>query len=77
MLIFVCNFLVTQLSSIVGTSGNAIPARTIHLAQVPRALALSCDHSMLAVNYDLNGSTFVSVFSVPSFLSNVRFYFVI
>lgn len=64
---------VIQLSDIVDRKGGeCIPRRTIPVPAAPYLLALSCDHSMLAVCYASNNSSFITIYSVPSFLSNVR-----
>lgn len=60
-----------QLSSIIQNGSEQVQARSIPLISPPISLALSCDHSMLAVNFIQNGTSFISVFSVKSFLSNV------
>lgn len=63
---------VIQLSRIVSDKDkDAIPSRSISLPVPPQAIGLSCDHSMLAVNFKQNELAFVTVFSVPSFLSSV------
>lgn len=56
---------------IIDKDKDVVPSRTIPLPVPPHAIALSCDHSMLAVNYKQNELAFVTVFSVPSFLSSV------
>lgn len=64
---------VIQLSDIVDRKGaECIPRRTIPVPAAPYLLALSCDHSMLAVCYASNNSSFITIYSVQSFLSNVR-----
>lgn len=48
-----------------------MPRRQIQLPSPPQMLSLSCDHSMLAVTYTLNGPAFIDFYAVQSFLSNV------
>ncbi|XP_037034125.1 nuclear pore complex protein Nup214 [Bradysia coprophila] len=65
------NLKVIQLSRIVSDKDKpAVPTRSIPLPVPAHSIALSCDHSMLAVNFKQNELAFVTVFSVPSFLSN-------
>ncbi|XP_031632633.1 nuclear pore complex protein Nup214-like isoform X2 [Contarinia nasturtii] len=46
-----------------------IPTRIINLPAEPYMLAVSCDHSMLSVCYTVNGTTFIDIYAVQSFLS--------
>ncbi|XP_031628108.1 nuclear pore complex protein Nup214-like [Contarinia nasturtii] len=46
-----------------------IPTRIINLPGEPYMLAVSCDHSMLSVCYTVNGTTFIDIYAVQSFLS--------
>lgn len=62
---------VLHLGDVVAASGDQIVGRTIPLPQPARAIALSCDHSMLAVNYTQNGSTFLTVYAVASLMASV------
>lgn len=48
-----------------------MPRRQLQLPSSPQMLSLSCDHTMLAVTYSLNGSAFIDFYAVQSFLSNV------
>lgn len=63
--------LVIQLSDIANNSHDQIKVRSIPLVSPAITISLSCDHSMLAVNYIQNGSAFISIYSVKSFLANV------
>ncbi|KAG4068236.1 hypothetical protein HA402_007756 [Bradysia odoriphaga] len=65
------NLKVIQLSRIVSDKDKpVVPSRSIALPVPAHSIALSCDHSMLAVNFKQNELAFVTIFSVPSFLSN-------
>lgn len=67
-----CVLLVTQLNDVINHKGtDTIPQRSISLPGAPYHLALSCDHTMLSVCFTANNSSFVTVYSVPTFLSNV------
>lgn len=50
--------------------------RTINIAGEPYLLALSCDHAMLSICYTLNGISFIDIYAVQTFLSNVSPLFV-
>ena len=50
---------------------ETIPKRTIPLPAPPQNIGLSCDHAQLAVSYSANGSSFIRVYDVKSFLSSV------
>lgn len=63
--------LVLHLGDVVAASGDQIVGRKIALPQPARSIALSCDHSMLAVNYTQNGSTFLIVYAVSSLMASV------
>lgn len=71
-IVFGC-FSVVQLSHLVNES-ETILARSIPLSSASHAIALSCDHKLLAVNFVQNGISFVTIFSVPSFMSAVSIY---
>lgn len=63
---------VLQLKDIIANNESpSVAVRTIGLPGVPYMLALSCDHSMLSVCYTDNGLSFLDIFAVQSFLSNV------
>ncbi|KAJ6648515.1 Nuclear pore complex protein Nup214, partial [Pseudolycoriella hygida] len=65
------NLRVVQHSRIIADKDKGvIPSRIIPLPAPPHTIALSCDHSMLAVNIKQNEIPFVVIFSVPSFLSS-------
>lgn len=66
-------FLVVQLTNIVGNKeSESVPIRTIPLPGTPKYISLSCDHSQLAVSILQNGTGFISIYSVASFLSTVN-----
>lgn len=50
---------------------QTVPYRTINLPGEPYSIALNCDHTMLSVCYTANGPTFMDIYAVQSFLSNV------
>lgn len=54
--------------------GSNVPRRQIQLSSTPQMLSLSCDHTMLAVTYSMNGSAFIDFYAVQSFLSNVSIF---
>lgn len=64
---------VAQLSDVIARKDVPnIPMRTIKIPGAPYMLALSCDHETLSVCYTMNGSSFIDLYSVRSFLSIVR-----
>lgn len=48
-----------------------ISVRSIYIPGEPYVLALSCDHTMLAVCYTMNRQSFMDVYAVQTFLSAV------
>lgn len=50
---------------------KTVPYRSINLPGEPYSIALNCDHTMLSVCYTVNGPTFMDIYAVQTFLSNV------
>lgn len=48
-----------------------ISVRSINIPGEPYALALSCDHTLLAVCYTVNRQSFMDIYAVQTFLSAV------
>lgn len=61
---------VIQLATISNCTEEPL-VRTIPLIQPPYAIALSCDHSMLAVTYAMQDQSIMDIFYVPSFVAAV------
>lgn len=71
-----CSFpyLVLRLKDVVDNKeAPSIPVRSINIPGEPYSLALSCDHTLLSVCYTANGLSFMDIYAVQSFLSNVSF----
>ncbi|XP_073823094.1 nuclear pore complex protein Nup214 [Musca autumnalis] len=51
------------------SNGKDLPVRVISLPGEPKAMACSCDGSMLAVNYMQNNTGFLQIFQVDCFLT--------
>lgn len=74
---FVLNFNKTHLISVVQLASltadkvidKPLPVRTIPLPSPPLQLAVNCECSILAVDVVINGISFITLYSVPSFLS--------
>lgn len=66
-------FQLKDIASQLETAKNAtIPLRQIPLPSQPFHLSINCDNSLLAVDVDINGIPHIQIYSVPSFLTNVR-----
>lgn len=66
------NLIVIQLNDAIDKKdGSNVPRRSVQLLSTPQIISLSCDHTMLAVTYTLDGSAFIDIYSVQSFLSTV------
>lgn len=66
---------VIQLNDVVQRKGaENVPRRAIKITAPPHLIALSCDHTMLAVNYSLNNTSLIDIYLVSSFLSNVSIF---
>uniref|UniRef100_T1PM84 Nucleoporin FG repeat region n=1 Tax=Musca domestica TaxID=7370 RepID=T1PM84_MUSDO len=62
---------VTKLKDIIDykANGKDLPVRVIPLQGEPKAMACSCDGSMLAVNYMQNNTGFLQIYQVDCFLT--------
>lgn len=71
---FSVKFLVLQLKDVVeNKQSSTIPIRSINIPGEPYVLAISCDHTMLSVCYTAHGLSFIDIYAVQTFLSNVSF----
>lgn len=72
LLSFIVQNVVLRLHDVVENAETSnISVRSINIPGEPYVLALSCDHTMLAVCYTANRQSFMDIYLVQSFLSAV------